>query len=79
MTFYMRSGFLDPEGVLSQQPSDFSVEEFGEKRVVLKSGSLSKTITLSDGYEVFINDYVETPTSLSLMRKCLGLPGEVLI
>ena len=75
MTFYMRSGFLDPDGVLSQQSSDFSVEEFSEKSVVLKSGSLSKTITLSDSYEVFISDYVESPTSLQPYAQMFRTPG----
>ena len=49
MRFYMSSGFADLESAgLSNKPS-FSIEESSKEKIVLKSGGLSKTITLSDG------------------------------
>ena len=49
MRFYMSSGFADLESAgLSNKPN-FSVVESGKEKIVLKSGGLSKTITLSEG------------------------------
>ena len=75
MKFYMSSGFAGLESAgLSTKPS-FSVEESSEEKIVLKSGILSKTIALSDGYEVYIKDSLDSSVILKPYAQMLRTPG----
>ena len=54
MRFYLSSGFADLESAgLSNKPN-FSVVESSKEKIVLKSDGLSKTITLSEGYDCLL-------------------------
>ena len=75
MRFYMSSGFVDLEGVGGSNKINFSVVESSKESVVLRSGSFVKTITLSDGYEVFIKDSVESPVVLKPYAQMLRTSG----
>ena len=75
MRFYVSSGFVGLEGAgLSGKPA-FSVEESSNKMVVLRSGDLLKTISLSDGYEVFIKDSLESSAVLKPYAQMLRTSG----
>ena len=75
MRFYMSSGFADLESAgLSNKPN-FSVVESDKKKIVLKSDGLSKTITLSEGYEVYIKDSLDSSVVLKPYAQMLRTTG----
>ena len=75
MRFYMSSGFADLGSAgLSSKPS-FSIVESSKEKIVLKSGGLSKTITLSDGYEVYIKDTLDSLVVLKPYAQMLRTTG----
>ena len=71
----MSSGFVDLERAgLSSKPS-FSVVESNKEKIVLKSDGLSKTIVLSDGYEIYIKDSLDSSAVLKPYAQMLRTTG----
>ena len=75
MRFYVSSGFVDLEGAGLSNKLSFSVEESSKEKVVLRSGGLSKTIVLSDGYEVYIKDTIDSSVVLKPYAQMLRTSG----
>ena len=75
MRFYMSSGFADLESVGLSSKLNFSVKEAGKERIVLSSGGLLKTITMGDGYEVYIKDSLESSVPLKPYAQMLRTSG----
>tara|TARA_B100000963_G_scaffold106001_1_gene92017 strand:+ start:18 stop:1553 length:1536 start_codon:yes stop_codon:yes gene_type:complete len=75
MRFYMSSGFVDLESAgLSNKPG-FTIEESSKEKIVLKSGGLLKTISLSDGYRVSIKDSLNSSVVLKPYAQMLRTTG----
>ena len=75
MRFYVSSGFVDPQSAGLSNNLNFSIEESSKEKVVLRSGSLLKTIVLSDGYEVYIKDALDSSVVLKPYAQMLRTSG----
>lgn len=75
MRFYMSSGFADLQSAGISEGFVFSVEESSKEKIVLRSGGLVKTILLSDGYEVYIKDSLDSSVVLKPYAQMLRTTG----
>ncbi len=75
MRFYMSSGFADLGSAGFSSKLSFTVEESSKEKIVLSSGSLSKTIVMSDGYDVYIKDSLDSSTILKPYAQMLRTSG----
>lgn len=75
MRFYISSGFVGLEKAGLPKDVSFSVDSFDDRKVVLKSGSIQKTITLSEGYEVYVRDSIDSSLVLKPYAQMLRTSG----
>ena len=75
MRFYMTSGFAGLESAGIPSKPEFSIEESSKEKIVLKSNGLLKTITLSDGYEVYVKDTLDSSVVLKPYAQMLRTSG----
>ena len=75
MRFYMSSGFADLASAGFADGLSFAVEEASKERIVLRSDGLLKTITMSDGYDVYVKDSLESSTVLKPYAQLLRTKG----
>jgi len=75
MRFYMSSGFADLVSAGFDDDLSFIVEEASKEKLVLRSDGLLKTITMSDGYDVYVKDSLESSTILKPYAQLLRTKG----
>ena len=75
MRFYMSSGFADLASAGFVDRSSFTVEEASNEKLVLKSDGFLKTITMSDGYDVYVRDSLESSAILKPYAQLLRTEG----
>ena len=75
MRFYMSSGFVDLASAGLADGLSFTIEEASKEKIVLRSDGLLKTITMSDGYDVYVKDSLESSSVLKPYAQLLRTKG----